>query len=143
MPRSIHYSQLLRLPENLLRRIILNLPLPWTLDYYLASAPTTPQKMTPEPNLIEPIPYALPLPLIEDDADSKEDINWFEDAAPPDPVKGKKPIRLWELIADDIVRILEMFPLVSPIKKRTRRAKRRSVIHITAATSRPQRGIKP
>ena len=99
--------------------------------------------MTPEPDLTDSIPYALPLLSTEDNEDSNEDILLLENVAPPDQVKGKEPIRSWELIADDIVETLEIFPLVSPKKKRTRGAKRTSVIHITAATSRPQRGIKP
>ena len=143
MPRSIYYSQLSHPPENLSRSITPDLPLPGTLDYYLASVPTTPQRMTPEPDLTDSIPYALPLLSTEDNEDSNEDILLLENVAPPDQVKGKEPIRSWELIADDIVETLEIFPLVSPKKKRTRGAKRTSVIHITAATSRPQRGIKP
>lgn len=92
MPRPICYSQLSHPPENLLRSITPDLSLPGTLDYYLASVPTTPQRMTPEPDLTESILYISPLLSVEDNADSHEDIYLLEDEALPDQVKGKEPI---------------------------------------------------
>lgn len=139
MPRPIRYSQLSHPPENLSQSITPNLPLPGTLEYYLASIPTTSQRITPEPeDLANAIPYA-PLLFFANDEET-----FFSENLPllPDKDKGKDPIRPWELVADDIIEALEL-PSVSPTKRSIKRAKRRSIIHITAASSRPQRGIKP
>ena len=124
MPRPIYYFQLSYPPENLSRSITPDLPLPGTLDYYLASVPTTPQRMTPElEDLADSTSYAPPLSSVEDDRDSNEDVFLFERLVPQDQSKEKKPIRPWGLIADDIIETLEILPLVSSKKKRTRRAK--------------------
>ena len=145
MPKPIRYSRLSHPPENLSQSITPNLPLPGMLEYYLASVPTTPQRMTPElDNMADSIPYAPPLPPSECGIENNEGIFSFDDLpSPAGQDKGKEQIRPWELIADDIVEALEI-PLTSPIKKSIkRRAKRRSImpIHITAAASRSRRGV--
>lgn len=147
MPQPIRYSRLSHPPENLSRSITPNLPPPGTLEYYLASVPTTPQRMTPElENMADPIPYAPPLPPSECGILNNESIFAFDNLpSPASQAKRKEPIRPWELVADDIVKALEI-PSISPIKKSIkRRAKRRSImpIHITAAASRSRRGIQP
>lgn len=120
MPRPICYSQLPHPPENLSRSITPDLPPPGTLEYYLASVPTTPQRMTPESEeLADEIPYAPPFSFANDeDIFSSEDLPLL-----PDKEKGKNPICPWELVADDIIEALEL-PSASPIKKSIKRAKR-------------------
>ena len=146
MPRPIRYSWLSNPPENLSRSITPDLPPPGTLEYYLASVPTTPQRMTPElDDMANFIPYAPPLPISKSDIENNEGV-FLSNDDPPSPTsqdKGKKPIRPWELVADDIVETLEILS-VSPIKKGIKRRIRRSIIpiHITAALTRSRQGIQ-
>lgn len=118
MPRPIHYSQLSDLPEKLSWNITPDLPPSGTLEYYLASVCTTLQRMTPElKNMADSIPYASFLPFSESGTENNEGIFPFDDLSPlPNQDKGKKPIRLWELIVEDIVEALEI-PLAFSIKK--------------------------
>ena len=147
MPRPIRYSWLSNLPENLSRSITPDLLPPGILEYYLASVPITPQRITPELNDIANfIPYAPPFLSSKNDIENNEGV-FLSDDDPPSPTsqdKGKKPIRPWELVADDIVETHEI-PSVSPIKKGIKRRKRRSIIpiHITAALTRSRRGKQP
>lgn len=132
----ICYSWLLDSFKNLSWSIIPDLLL---LEYNLALVPTIPQRMTPKlEDLANEIPYALSLSFAND-----KDIFLSEDLLLlPDKDKGKDSIHLWELVADDIFEALKLL-LVFLIKKSIKRAKRRFIIHITAATSHPQRGTKP
>ena len=130
MPRPIRYSRLSHPPENLSRSTTPDLPPPGTLEYYLASVITNPQRMTPElEDLPDSVPYASPLPFAENTIENNEDHFSFEDLPlPPNQGKEKEPIRPWELVADDIAEALEL-SLASPIKKSIKRAKRRSVTY--------------
>ena len=107
--------------------------------------PTTSQITNPElEDLADSIPYAPPLPFPENVIANNENIFLFEDLpSRPDQDKGKEPVRPWEVVAEDIIEALEL-PSAPPIKKSIKWANRRSIIsiHITAATSRPRRGIK-
>ena len=119
MPRLIRYSQLSYLPEN------------------YASKNDSRTRRLSGLNLCSP-----PLSSVEDDKDSSKAVYLFEDLAPQNQPKEKEPMRPSGLIEDDIIETLEILPLVSSKKKSKRRTKRTSVIHITAATSHPQRGTK-
>ena len=147
MPRPIRYSRLSNPPENLSRIITPDLPPPGTLEYYLASVPATPQRITPELNDIANfIPYAPLFPSSKHDIENNEGV-FLSDDDPPSPAsqdKGKKPIRPWELVAGDIVETLEILS-VSPIKKGIKRRTRRSIIpiYITATLTRSRRGKQP
>ena len=147
IPRPIRYSRLSNPLENLSRSITPDLPPPGTLEYYLASVPATPQRITPELNDIANfIPYTPPFPSSKNDIENNEGV-FLSDDDPPSPTsqnKGKKPIRPWELVADGIVETLEI-PSVSPIKKDIKRRTRRIIIpiHITAALTRSRRGKQP
>ena len=139
MPKLICYSQLLDSPQNLSQSITTDLLLLKMLEYYLVSISTTPQKMTPEPkDWAEEILYAFLLFFAND-----ENIFLSEDLSlRPDKDKEKDLIHPWELVADDIIKALEL-PSSSPIKKSIKQVKRRSIIYITAATSYPRREKKP
>lgn len=93
MPRPIRYSRLSNPAENLSRSITPDLPPPGTLEYYLASVPTTPQRMTPElDDMANFIPYAPPLPTSKSDIENNEGV-FLSDDDPPSPTsqdKGKK-----------------------------------------------------
>ena len=95
MPIPIRYSRLSHPPENLSRSITPDLPPPGTFEYYLASVPTTPQRMTPElQNMADSIPYTPPLPPPECGIDNNEGM-FLSDDDRPSPAgqdKGKEPI---------------------------------------------------
>ena len=141
MLRSIRYSRLSHPLENLSRSITPALTIPGTLDYYLASVPATPQRMIPEPNgLTDSTPYAPPLSSANNIINNSDaDIFSFEHLPSSNQGKRKEPIRPKESVANGIIEVPEVSQSVSPIKKRIRRAKRTSVLHTTAPSSRPRR----
>ena len=147
MSIPIRYSRLSHPPENLSRSITPDLPPPGTFEYYLASVPTTPQRMTPElENMADSIPYAPSLPPPECGIENNEGM-FLSNNDRPSPAgqdKGKEPIRTWELVVDDIVEVLEI-PSASPIKKSIKRRAKRTImpIHITAALTQSRRGLQP
>lgn len=55
--------------------------------------------------------------MVKDDADSNKDVYLYEDLGLSGEGKGKKPIRPWELNADDTFEPPEIVFVVSPIKK--------------------------
>lgn len=86
--------------------------------------------MTREPDLGESVPYFRSSSLlIKDNARTDENSG---------DKKGKTPLRPRELNADHVLEIFATVPVISLIKKRTKRAKRIST-HITAATLRSRR----
>ena len=123
------------------------MPPPGTFEYYLTSVPTTPQRMTPElKNMADSIPYAPFLPPPECGIENNEGMFLFDNdrPSPAGQDKGKKLIRPWELVVDDIVEALEI-PSASPIKKNIKRRAKQTImpIYITAALTQSSRGVQP
>lgn len=111
MPIPTRYSCLSYPPDNLSRSITPDLPPPGILEYYLASVPTTPQRMTPEmENIADLIPYTPPLPSSKCGIEDNNNLSFSNNnqPLPADQDKRKEPIRPWELVANDIVEALEI-----------------------------------
>ena len=95
MPIPTRYSRLSHPPDNLSRSITPDLPPPGTLEYYLASVPTTSQRMSPDiENMANIIPYAPPLPHSEHGIEDNNNLSFSNNNQPfpADQGKGKEPI---------------------------------------------------
>lgn len=87
-------------------------------EYYLIFVSTISQKIIPKlENMVDLIAYTLLFLFSKSGTKNNEDIFLFDNLLfPLDQNKKKKPIQLWELIVDNIIKVLKIL-LVSLIKK--------------------------